>query len=126
MAALTSSWIRDGTADVIVRERRQEAVARQALVRECLAGADYAAHPCGYYAWVRLPAPWRADGFVADLKARGILVSPPEAFVVGRGAVPHAVRLCLGAPRTREELVRGLTAVGELLQGPRETGAAIV
>jgi DNA-binding transcriptional MocR family regulator len=126
MAALASSWIRDGTADVIVQERRREAAARQVLVRECLPGADYAAHPCGYYAWLRLPAPWRADGFAADLKARGILVTPPEAFVVGRGPVPHAVRLCLGAPRTREELVRGLTAVGEVLRGPRETGAAIV
>ena len=38
----------------------------------------------------------------------------------------NADRLCLGAPRTRDELVRGLTAVGEVLRGPRETGAAIV
>ncbi|HSB62287.1 MAG TPA: PLP-dependent aminotransferase family protein [Vicinamibacteria bacterium] len=126
MAALASSWIRDGTADTIVAERRREAAARQALLRERLAEAEYDAHPFGYYAWLRLPEPWRADGFGAEMRARGVLVSPPEAFVVGRAPVPHAVRLCLGAPRTREALGRGLGAVAEALHGAREAGAAMV
>jgi DNA-binding transcriptional MocR family regulator len=126
MAALASTWIKDGTADAIVAERRREAAARQALVREGLGGADYEAHPFGYYAWLKLPEPWRADAFAADLRARGVLVSPPEAFVVGRAAVPHAIRLCLGAPRTREDLVRGLATVAESLRAGAEAGAAMV
>jgi DNA-binding transcriptional MocR family regulator len=126
MAALATSWIRNGTADAIVAERRSEAAARQTLLRERLAEASYDAHPFGYYVWLRLPEPWRSDTFVAELRARGVLVSPPEAFVVGRAPVPHAVRLCLGGPRTREELDRGLTAVAEALRGAREAGAAMV
>ena len=126
MAALASSWIRDGTADAIVADRRREAVARQALLRTRLAGAEYDAHPFGYYAWLRLPEPWRSDGFVAEMRARGVVVSPPEAFVVGRAPVPHAVRLCLGAPRTRADLDRALTAVAEALRGGREAGAAML
>ena len=126
MAALASSWIRDGTADAIVAERRGEAAARQSLVRERLAEARFDAHPFGYYVWLHLPEPWRSDTFADELRARGVVVSPPEAFVVGRAPVPHAVRLCLGAPRTREDLDRGLTAVAEALRGAREAGAAMV
>jgi DNA-binding transcriptional MocR family regulator len=126
MAALATSWIRDGTADAIVAERRSEAVARQALLRERLAEASYEAHPFGYYVWLHLPEPWRSDTFVTELRTRGVVVSPPEAFVVGRAPVPHAVRLCLGGPRTREDLDRGLTAVAEALRGAREAGAAMV
>jgi len=126
LAALASFWIHDGTADAILAERRREAAARQALFREHLGATDHAAHPFGYYAWLRLPEPWRADAFAAELRARGVLVSPPEAFAVGRSAVPHAVRLCLGSPRSREELGRGLAAVAETLRGAREAGAAMV
>jgi DNA-binding transcriptional MocR family regulator len=63
---------------------------------------------------------------VAEMRARGVVVSPPEAFVVGRAPVPHAVRLCLGAPRTRADLDRALTAVAEALRGGREAGAAML
>ena len=101
-------------------------MARQALVREHLAEARYDAHPFGYYVWLHLPEPWRRDTFADELRARGVVVSPPEAFVVGRAPVPHAVRLCLGAPRTLEDLDRGLTAVAEALRGAREAGAAMV
>ena len=126
MAALVSAWIRDGTADALLADRRREAVARQTRARALLGGAHYQAHPAGYYLWLHLPAPWRSDSFTAEMRARGVAVTPAEAFVVGRGAVPHAVRLCLGAARDRAELDRGLTSVAEALRGAREAGAAIV
>jgi DNA-binding transcriptional MocR family regulator len=126
MAALVSAWIRDGTADTLVDDRRREAAARQARARALLGGARYQAHPAGYYVWLHLPAPWRSDSFTAEMRARGVAVTPAEAFVVGRGAVPHAVRLCLGAARDRAELDRGLIAVAEALPTAREAGAAIV
>src|SRR5260221_11008460 len=80
MAALASSWIRDGTADAIVAERRSEAAARQALVREHLAEARYDAHPFGYYGGLHLPEPWRRDPFADEPAAPGAVVSPPEAL----------------------------------------------
>jgi DNA-binding transcriptional MocR family regulator len=126
MAALVSSWIRDGTADDLLLDRRREAAARQAKAREILKGARFDTHPLGYYVWMHLPEPWRSDSFAAEMRERGIAVAPAEAFVVGRNSIPHAVRLCLGAARDHEELERGLATVADALAGAREAGAAIV
>ena len=121
-AAIASAWIRDGSADALLAARREEARARQALARERLAGADFDAHPEAYYLWLRLPEPWRAEAFVAEARARGVVVTPAEAFAVDRDPVVHAVRLCTGAARTREALARGLDVVAELLATGGATG----
>jgi DNA-binding transcriptional MocR family regulator len=125
-AAVASQWIRDGTADALVAARRAEARARQAIARERLAGADFDAHPEAYYLWLRLPDPWRSDSLVAEARARGVLLTPAGAFAVGRGPVPHAVRVCTGAARTRESLARGLSVVADLLHAGDPAGAAVV
>ena len=125
-AAVASQWIRDGTADALVAARRAEARARQAIARQRLAGADFDSHPEAYYLWLRLPEPWRSDSFVAEARARGVVLTPAEAFTVGRGPVPHAVRLCTGAARTREALDRGLAIVAGLLGSGGSTGGAVV
>ncbi len=116
-AAIASAWIRDGWADALLQARREEARARQALVRERLAGADFDAHAEAYYLWLRLGEPWRADSFVAEARGRGVLLTPAEAFSVDRSPLVHAVRLCTGAARTREALDRGLEVVADLLAG---------
>jgi DNA-binding transcriptional MocR family regulator len=125
-AEVVTAWIQDGTADALLAARRGEAAARQALATETLAGTDYDAHPVGYHLWLHLPAPWRSESFAAQAARRGVSVTPAEAFVVGRGAAPHAVRLCLGAPRTREALARGLRAVADTLAGAPDAGMAMV
>jgi DNA-binding transcriptional MocR family regulator len=113
-AAIASTWIRDGTADALVLARREEAKARQALARELLDGADVRTHPEAYYLWLRLPEPWTSERFAAEARVRGVVVTPAEAFAVAREPAA-AVRLCLGAPRTRDALRRGLGVVVELL-----------
>jgi DNA-binding transcriptional MocR family regulator len=125
-AAVASLWIRDGTADRLLAARRGEARERQAIARARLAGADLDAKPEAYYLWLRLPEPWRGDAFAAAARARGVLVTPAEAFAVGREPAPHAVRICVGAARTREALGRGLDAVAELLRAGEAVGAAVV
>ncbi len=126
MAAVASAWIRDGTADALVAARREEARERQAIALERLAGAEVETKPEAYYLWLRLPEPWRGDAFASEARARGVLVTPAEAFAVGRAPVPHAVRLCLGAARTRVELSRGLDAVAGLLRSGAGSGGAVV
>jgi DNA-binding transcriptional MocR family regulator len=125
-AAVASSWIVSGTADAILAERRREARARQTLAREALAGADFDAQPEAYYVWLRLPEPWRRDTFAAVLQARGVALTSAEAFAVGRDPAPHAVRLCLGAARSRDTLSRGLGLVADVLRGAGEAGTAVV
>ena len=125
-AAVASAWIRDGTADALLRARREEARARQAIARERLAGADVETKPEAYYLWLRLPEPWRRDAFAAEARSRGVVVTPADVFAVGRDPAPHAVRLCVGAARDRDELARGLDVVAGLLRAGEATGAAVV
>ena len=125
-AAVASHWIRNGTADAIVEARREEARARQALARQALAGFDFDTQPEAYYLWLRLPEPWRSESFAAEARARNVLVTPAEAFTIGRAQPPHAVRLCIGAARSRESLARGLAGVAGLLRDGAASGRAVV
>lgn len=125
-AAVASHWIRDGTADRILEARRQEARERQALARARLAGFDFDTKPEAYYLWLRLPEPWRSDSFAAEARARQVLVTPAEAFGIGREQTPHAVRICMGAARSRETLARGLDTVAALARSAGAAGGAAV
>jgi DNA-binding transcriptional MocR family regulator len=116
MAEIVTEWIRDGTADRLVEQRRAEAAARQELAARALEGFQFDAHPLSFHLWLHLPEPWRSNEFAAQLKRRGVLVSPSEVFVPGREEAPHAVRVCLGTPRNRALLEGALAVVREVLQ----------
>jgi DNA-binding transcriptional MocR family regulator len=126
MAALASTWIEDGTAEALLAARRRAAAERQAVARERLAGLRYEAHPASYFGWVHLPEPWRSDTFVAQARAHGVVLTPAELFLVGRAAVPPAVRVCLGAARSPDELERGLHALVTALTARGEATGAVV
>jgi DNA-binding transcriptional MocR family regulator len=76
--------------------------------------------------WLPLPEPWRASDFVARARRAGIAVSSPEAFAIGRAAAPHAVRICLATPATREELTSGLQRLAALPASRPSPTAAVV
>ncbi|WP_284945944.1 PLP-dependent aminotransferase family protein [Acidisoma cladoniae] len=57
-------------------------------------------HPASPHAWLSLPSPWRAEDFVDAAARRGVIVAPTHGFVADRRSIPHAVRLCFGAPAT--------------------------
>lgn len=116
MAEIASEWIKDGTADRLVEQKRAEALARQEIARRVLDGFDFDAHPLSFHLWLHLPEPWRSNEFTMQLRQRGVLVTPPEAFVTGREEAPHAVRVCLGATRSRTQLESGLDIIREVLQ----------
>jgi len=116
MAEIASEWISDGTADGLIEQKRLEASARQEIASRALKGFKFNAHPFSFHLWLQLPEQWCRNEFLTQLKRRGVVVTPPEAFVPGRDDVPHAVRVCLGSPRTRAELERGLGIIREVLQ----------
>ncbi|HEV2915084.1 MAG TPA: PLP-dependent aminotransferase family protein [Pyrinomonadaceae bacterium] len=117
MAEIASEWIKDGTADRLVEQKRAEAAARQEIANRALEGFDFDAYPLSFHIWLRLPEPWRGSEFTAQLRRRGVVVTSSEAFVPGREEAPHAVRVCLGAPRSRAQLERGLAIIRGVLQG---------
>jgi len=125
-AELATHWIESGVADRLVALRQREAAARQRIAAEKLRRFAYRAHPAGYHGWLTLPEPWRSDAFVAQLADRGVAVTAGEAFVVGRAAAPHAVRLCLGGAVDRRQLNDALDIVRTTLAERQRTVRVVV
>lgn len=126
MAEIASEWIRDGTADRLMDQKRSEATTRQLMASEILSGFEFDAHPFSFHLWLHLPEPWRSNEFAAQSRRRGVLVTPAEAFVPGREEPPHAVRVCIGAPRSRAQLEKGLGIVRSVLQETPDPCLSIV
>ncbi|MCY3001324.1 MAG: PLP-dependent aminotransferase family protein [Planctomycetota bacterium] len=119
-------WIESGVAARCVLEKRAEAKARQDIARRILGPIETPSRRDGCHLWLPLPEPWRANDFVARARTAGAAISSSEAFVVGRGAAPHAVRVCLSTPRTRVELERGLHAIASTLRSVPSDAPALV
>jgi DNA-binding transcriptional MocR family regulator len=126
MAEIASEWINDGTADRLVEQKRMEATSRQEIARRILHKLQYDAHPLSFHLWLQLPEPWRSEEFIAQAKRRGVLVTPPEAFVPGRSDAPHAVRVCLGSARSRPQLEEGLKVIAEILSSSPKPNLSVI
>lgn len=123
MTEITLRWLADGTAASIAQRKREEMAARQQLLRHVLQGCgEISGEPHGIHAWLRLPDPWRSDELVNLARQRAIELAGAETWTVGRGPVPHAIRICVGTPQTRAELERALLVLREIL----DTGGAPV
>lgn len=116
MGEIASEWIRDGTAHRLIEHKRAEAAARQSMARAVLDGFHFDSHPLSFHLWLHLPEPWRSNEFTAQLLRRCVAVTPAEAFVPGREEPPHAVRVCIGAPRSRAQVEKGLGIIKTVLQ----------
>ena len=121
-AAIVTRWMEDGTAAAILAAIRAETVARQAIAAKLLPEA--ATDPECFHAWLKLPRGWRAGALAARARLDGVGLVTADVFAVGEA--PEAVRIGLGAPRTRQDLTRGLETLADLLKRPPAASAAIV
>ncbi|MGW0310507.1 aminotransferase-like domain-containing protein [Streptomyces flavidovirens] len=111
-------WITDGTVATVTAAKRADTAARHRLVQRHLGGFRIRTDPRAYYCWWELPAPWRTDTFVAAAAARGIAITPGQAFAVPPHTAADAVRIGLASP-PREVLSYALETLAELAaQGP--------
>lgn len=116
-AEIASQWIIDGTAQRLVHWQRKEARARHRIVRDSLGDLiPPNAKPCNHL-WLKVPEPWRADEILSLCRAQGVILSTPEAFVVGRSQAPQAIRLSLGAARDRKSLGSAVDVLAKILNG---------
>jgi DNA-binding transcriptional MocR family regulator len=117
---VAATWIESGVAEETVGAKITEARARQELLSRRLPGLEIATQPASNFAWMRLPEVWTSAEFAAEARRRGVAVSPSTAFVAGSTSAPAAVRICLGAPETREQVQQGLEILARLLNtGPQ-------
>ncbi len=125
-AEVATRWIADGSADRFAEAQRSEDAARQRLARSILPADTVCGHPAAQHLWLVLPEPWRRDDFIAEARRRGVVVTGGDVFAVGRAGAPHAVRLSLCQPRSRDDLVRGLRALADTLAAPEAAMLSIV
>lgn len=124
-AAVATQWIADGTADALLSAIRAEASARQRIARDLLPPAARTAHPEGFHLWLTLPPVWTRGEFAAHLRSHGIAAAVSDTFLTA-GAVPEALRICLGAPVTRADCRRMLEVLADALdQSPALAGIVI-
>lgn len=116
--AAVAGWLGDGTAAAVTAAKRADARGRQAVAADALAGLATRTAPESYFCWWELPAPWRADTFVAAAARHGIAVTPAASFAAGRHRAPAAVRIGLASPPPAV-LRRALRTLAELARtGP--------
>jgi DNA-binding transcriptional MocR family regulator len=125
MAEIVTQWIESGRADEMVEWKRVETAARHRLARQVLGTWLPASGPVSFHLWMQLPEPWRAENFVSQARARGVVVNSPDEFLVGRETAPHAVRVCLGGGMSRARLEDGLKRLAELLRTPPGLSAIV-
>src|SRR6218665_1992973 len=79
-----------------------------------------------YHLWLALPEGRGSEEFVAQARRHGVSVTSADLFCTGPGPGPAAVRVCIGSPRTRAQLARGLRRLREVMDAGPEPQAAIV
>ncbi|WP_404421403.1 PLP-dependent aminotransferase family protein [Thalassospira australica] len=115
-ALIATVMIEDGTVDAIITRQKEELRARYQIVQNVLGRFDIQTQPTSTHCWVHLPEPWRAAGFARAAQREGVGVLPADTFAIGRDPVPHAVRVNIGAARSRDDLLKGLTIIANLLE----------
>ena len=120
-----TSLIESGQYDALAAQQRAELRQRQAMLREHLGPFDVQSAPESPHAWIHLPEPWRSLTFVEAARQRGVAVLAGEVFAIGRHPAPHAVRLNVGAARSRAALDTALRVIADLLSlSPRRVPAS--
>ncbi|MEU8583072.1 PLP-dependent aminotransferase family protein [Streptomyces abikoensis] len=94
--AIACRWLDDGTVNHLEAQKRDDAKARQALVRQELVGLPFIGHPSSYFTWLPLPDDARADRLTATLARRHVAVTTAEPFTTSTHT-PQAIRLALGS-----------------------------
>jgi DNA-binding transcriptional MocR family regulator len=126
IVAVVTRWLRDGSGEAIVAAVRREAAERQALAAQALAQHVYSSQPYGHHVWVNLPRAWSRAEFAAHVQRQGLAVVTSEAFWVGEtGEPPHAIRVALGAARSRADLARALDILAGALKSSAVTARVV-
>lgn len=118
LAAIASTWIREGIAQRALRHVRRELVRRQRIVRKALPTLGDGSHATretrAPHQWVPLKDASAEAHTVALLNRHGVGVMAGEAFRVGT-PTSYGFRICLGAARSAEDLAEALRVVNDVL-----------
>ena len=115
-AEVARRWLADGTAEKLISWLRGEIRKRHQLFATLMEGQSYVWKPYSLHAWLELPSRWTPADLVEEARRSGVLITPPDPFVVDRTRLPNAVRLALGGTVPQQnDLANALTIIGQLL-----------
>jgi DNA-binding transcriptional MocR family regulator len=112
MAAVATTWIREGRAETLLGAVRAEARARRALAARILPAASGPVE--SLHVWLPLPPGVSPERLRLTAQRRGLALVTSEAFAIVPDA-PAGVRLSLGGPGRRPVLEGALRNLAELL-----------
>lgn len=115
MAEIASYWIESKIAEQTLWAKKEEAAARNVLIRRILDGFSLETRSTGFYAWLSLPPPWTNEHFTETAKNNGVLVADCSHFSLLSPPAKNAVRLALGGIEKREDLTKALTVLAKIL-----------
>ncbi|MBR0869423.1 PLP-dependent aminotransferase family protein [Bradyrhizobium tropiciagri] len=120
MAEVVSRLIHSGELARQVQLKRAEAASRNAIVDEVLGNwLPAASETPGFHRWLPIPAGRTMIALIAQAAQAGITLAPPGALQqVDRGTL--GVRICLGHPKTHDELRRALIELRRILESAEE------
>jgi DNA-binding transcriptional MocR family regulator len=116
--ALVTLWIQEGTAQTLLAAVQAEARARQKLAAQFFSHTGQTAAAEGIHLWRPLPEYWGARELAQAAREESLAVTPPDAFYVGTGEPPRAIRISLGGGRDRLQLSTALRNLSALLASP--------
>lgn len=121
--AVTTAWIRDGTAEAVLAAVRAEARERQGLAHQILPGAIGA--PEGVHVWLDLPAGRDPRALREAAQIRGLSLVTAEAFAIGP-VTRDGMRISLGGVAKQAVLAEALNVVARLLASDTSAGRLVV
>lgn len=114
-AAIMVQWIEDGAASDIESDLREELKLRNALVREILKDTiDAPSSDLSLHLWLPM-SELDAERVAGRALRAGVEVTPPDA-TAAPGCPVEGIRLCLGAPASRDLLETALRTVSAALR----------
>ncbi len=123
---LFARMVERGLAEQCLAAQQREAGHRLSLMKRIMP-QERMPRLATYHLWQALPAPWRAEDFVAALSEEGVRVSPASHFAVDAEAANASyIRICLGGTDDRAALGIGLSAIERLLRSKPRIGAPVI
>ena len=121
---LTTHLINSGAGREAIKFQAAAARHRQELAASILGRTAPA--PTSLHYWLELPSDMHSAVFVADALARGVAVTPGDAFAVSPGRDPGGVRLCLCSELSETRVKQALLILAQLVNADHAAALPIV
>jgi len=126
-AQLSADLILSGAAEAAAERQRRIAAERVEIATRVLGERARPTHTSASQIWLPLPEPWDSRSFANEAMARGVAVTPGDAFCADLTAAdPRAVRVCLSAEASTGRIEAGLNVVAALIASHPAASTPIV